>query len=64
MNTKELLYAEIEIAPEIVVQEVYDFLTYLKHKEKKSKRLDLFPAESALRKDWLSPEEDEAWRAL
>lgn len=64
MSTKELLRAEIETTPEEIVREVYDFLHYLKHKNSQAKNADLYLAESALGKDWLSAEEDAAWRDL
>lgn len=64
MSVKKLLRTEIESAPDVLVQEVYDFFTFLKNKEQGTQRADLIIAESALRKDWLSPEEDAAWRDL
>ena len=64
MSKKELLINEIEQVPEPFLDEVLDFVHFLKTKIIKE-RLDTTNAsESALRKDWLKPEEDEAWQNL
>ncbi len=64
MNPKEIILREIEHVPEDVLEEVLDFLKFLKQR----KSLDMFEvtaaSESALKKDWLRPEEDEAWQHL
>ena len=61
MNNKERLFNELQNLPQNEIQEVYDFILRLKQKEKNSA---LFLSESSLKKDWLSPEEDEAWKDL
>ena len=61
MINKENFLNELQDLPQNVVQEIYDFLQYLKHKEKNS---ILNISESSLKKDWLTPEEDEAWKDL
>ena len=61
MNNKERLFSELQNLPQNEIQEVYDFVMRLKQKEKDS---TLFISESSLKKDWLSPEEDEAWKDL
>ncbi len=64
MSTKELLMNEIEEVPEPFLAEVLDFVLFLKAKIAREK-LDLAVAsESSLSKDWLKPEEDEAWQNL
>jgi len=64
MNTKELLINEIEEAPEPLLTEVLDFVHFLKAKIVREELDIAFMSESALSKDWLQPEEDEAWQNL
>ena len=61
MINKDNLFKELQNLPQNEMQEVYDFVLRLKQKEKNSA---LFLSESSLKKDWLSPEEDEAWKDL
>jgi len=64
MSNKEAVIKEIEQIPEPFLEEVLDFVHFLKTKITKE-RLDIaIASESALRKDWLKPEEDEAWQSL
>jgi len=64
MGKKELLISEIEKVPEPFLDEVLDFVHFLKSKIIKE-RLDItIASESSLNKDWLKPEEDEAWQNL
>jgi len=64
MSKKELLSSELEEIPEPLLDEVLDFVRFLKTKIAKE-RLDIaLASESSLRKDWLKPEEDEAWKSL
>ena len=64
MNKKELIAKEIEQVPEPLLEEVLDFVRFLKSKRAKDKLETTLLAESALRKDWLRTEEDEAWGNL
>lgn len=64
MNTKEKLINEIEQTPESLLSEVLDFLHFLKTKSVRDKFDTVIISESSLRKDWLKPEEDEAWQNL
>ena len=64
MNTKEQLINEIERTPEPLLSEVLDFLHFLKVKTIREKLDTAVMSESSLRKDWLNPEEDEAWQSL
>jgi len=64
MSKKELLPNEIEQTPESLLDEVLNYLRFLKTK-RAHERLDTAVAcESALKKDWLRPEEDNAWQSL
>ena len=64
MLAKEILYKEIDSLPEEYTEELYDFVTFLKAKYVKEHMEAALLSESSLRKDWLSAEEDDAWRAL
>ncbi len=64
MSKKELLISEIEQVPESVLDEVIDFVHFLKTKIIKEKINIAIASESSLKKDWLKPEEDEAWQSL
>ncbi|MCU0541982.1 MAG: hypothetical protein MUE44_07295 [Oscillatoriaceae cyanobacterium Prado104] len=64
MNAKELLIKEVENIPEFILEEVWDFLQFLKIKYDRNKLEASLLSESALQKDWLKPEEDEAWQNL
>ncbi|HHT9132140.1 MAG TPA: DUF2281 domain-containing protein [Candidatus Tripitaka californicus] len=64
MSKKELLASEIEQVPEPLLDEILDFVRFLKAKIVKEKLDTAIASESSLNKDWLKPEEDEAWRNL
>lgn len=64
MSKKELLISELGKVPEPFLDEVLDFVQFLKTKIIKE-RLDIaIASESSLKKDWLRPEEDKAWQGL
>ena len=64
MKTQELILKEIEQVPEPLLEEVLDFVRFLKAPRAEEKLEVSMLSESALQKDWLRPEEDEAWRDL
>ncbi len=61
MLPKETLHKEIHDLPDEFAGEILDFISFLKGKYMKEKMEATLLSESSLRKDWLSPEEDEAW---
>jgi len=63
MSTREVVAEELERLPEADLVRLLAFLRSLKeaHAEAALPRL---AAESALEKDWLTPEEDAAWASL
>ena len=64
MDSKEILLQEIDQFPQEYLKEVLDFIRLLKQK-KGNEKLDItIASESSLKKDWLLPEEDEAWKDL
>ncbi len=64
MNAKESLLTEIEQIPESLFPEILKFVQYLKYKHQQEQLETTLLSESALAKDWLTPEEDEAWQDL
>jgi hypothetical protein len=64
MSNKELLLNEIEQTPDPLLDEVLDYLRLLKSKLVQQSRDTAVASESALEKDWLRPEEDQAWQSL
>ncbi len=49
---------------ELLQQEVYDFVRFLKHKSEDEQFNGLTFSETALDKDWNTSEEDAAWANL
>lgn len=64
LNGKETLIRELEDLPEAFLQEILDFVQSLKIKVTEERLETALLSESALRKDWLRPEEEEAWQSL
>jgi len=64
MDKKVLLVKEIKDIPEPIIEELLDFVRFLKAKIKKDKLNTVLLSESSLKKDWLKNEEDIAWRDL
>ena len=64
MNTRELLINEIEETPEPLLGEILDFVQFLKSKLVRPGFETALVSEPVLAKDWLRPEEDEAWQGL
>jgi len=64
-SIKEQLLQEIEKTPNSTLKEVLDFLLFIKTREIQQEQLEVsLLSESTLAKDWLNPEEDEAWQHL
>ncbi len=64
MTQKELIIKRIEEVPNALLGELADFLRFLKMKAAEEKSSSALMSESSLKKDWLRPEEDEAWKDL
>lgn len=64
MGKKELLLSEIEQIPEPLLDEILDFVYFLRTKIIKEGMETAIASESSLKKDWLRSEEDEAWQSL
>ncbi len=64
MKIKEQILKEMEKIPEEYLIEILDFIKFLETKTKNEKIKTAILSESSLKKDWLKPEEDEAWQNL
>jgi hypothetical protein len=64
MKTKELIKKEIEVFPEPYLEEILDFIHFLKIRASKNRMETAILSESVLAREWMSPEEDEAWKNL
>lgn len=73
LNYKQQIIEEIEYIPKPLLTEIVDFIQFLKQKHLSQKTLEMeeidpqetaLLSESSLAKDWLSKEEDEAWKHL
>jgi hypothetical protein len=64
MSVKDLILKKIEKLPEQYLSEVLDFIRFLEIKTQEEKMETIIISETSLKKDWLRPEEDEAWRDL
>lgn len=64
MEVKELIVKKIENIPEPYLMEILDFIRFLETKALKEKMELALASETSLKKDWLNPEEDEAWKDL
>jgi hypothetical protein len=64
IKTKELIQKEIEVFPEPYLEEILDFIHFLKVKASKNRMETVILSETVLAKEWISPEEDEAWKNL
>ena len=64
MCKKAVLINELEHMPEQYIDQVIDFIKFLKMKMVQEKINTALISESSLIKDWLKPEENEAWQNL
>jgi hypothetical protein len=64
MPSKEAIFQEIEQMPDVLLGDVLNFLQSLKAQYLQTSLETCLLSESALAKDWLTPEEDEAWQDL
>ncbi|SNS91528.1 hypothetical protein SAMN05446037_102732 [Anaerovirgula multivorans] len=69
MKEIDFIIKEIDTLPPKVLKEVADYISYVKYKYKINDepiKIDeiTLASEKSLAKDWLKPEEDEAWKDL
>ena len=64
MSTRELIDKELEVLPEPLQREVYDFVRFLRSKTDGDAFNGLLASEAVLARDWDTPQEDAAWQNL
>ena len=64
MSTRELIRSELDRVPDSALEEILAFVRLLKAETPAQSLGDAIASESSLRKDWLKPEEDQAWADL
>ena len=65
MKIKDLIFKEIEKVPEQHLPEVLDFIRSLEEGKLSGEKIGTaIASETSLKKDWLKPEEDKAWKDL
>ena len=64
MTDKQAILREVEEIPETLLSVLHDFVRFLKHKASRERLDAAAMSETSLGKDWLRPEEDEAWADL
>lgn len=63
-RVKEEIISELNNLSPGASREVLSFIRFLKHTRQKAEPDTALASEPVLRKDWLLPEEDEAWDDL
>jgi hypothetical protein len=64
MPNRAVLLQEIESLPAACINEVVDFIAWLRHRKLSQIPETMLLSEASLSKDWSTPEEDEAWASL
>ncbi len=64
MQVKKAIKKEIDKIPENYLEEVLNFICFLETKVSFKNSDILMLSETSLKKDWLSEEEDKAWKDL
>lgn len=64
MSTRELIERELDVLPESLQREVYDFARFLRMKSDGKSFNGMLASEAVLARDWNTPEEDAAWANL
>lgn len=64
MSTRELIEKELDVLPEPLQREVYDFVRFLRSKSDRDAFNGLIASEAVLARDWATPQEDAAWQNL
>jgi len=63
MSSKQALFNEIETLPKNIVDDVFQYVLFLKQRSVMANDITL-ASEVSLAKDWQKPEEDSAWADL
>ncbi|MCK4427304.1 MAG: DUF2281 domain-containing protein [candidate division Zixibacteria bacterium] len=61
---KEEVLRKLNEVPDFLMEEISDFIEFLKTRVVRERFEATLLSESSLAKDWLRPEEDKAWKDL
>ena len=64
MTNRAVLLREIETLPAASLDEVVNFVAWIKYRKLSQVSETMLLSETSLSKDWDTPEEDEAWASL
>jgi len=64
MSNRAALLQEIETLPAASINEVVDFVAWIKQRKMQQMPESMLLSEASLAKDWNTQEEDEAWANL
>ncbi len=64
MTTPDIVLKELQGLPQPLLDEVVDFIRYLRDKVVSERFETAIASEPTLARDWLRPEEDAAWADL
>ena len=64
MTSKQTILEDLQGIPDSLLEEVRDFIRFLKERARKERCETAMLSEPSLARDWLRPEEDEAWQDL
>ena len=64
MRDRKAILHELDDMPEMLLDELHDFIRFLRLKAGRERLEAAAMSETSLAKDWLRPEEDEAWADL
>jgi len=64
MTNRAVLQKEIETLPAAILDDVIDFVAWIKQRKLSQIPETMLLSEAVLSKDWDTPEEDEAWASL
>jgi hypothetical protein len=64
MSTRDIIERELDVLPELLQREVYDFARFLRMKSDSETFDGMLASEAVLARDWNTPEEDSAWANL
>ena len=64
MTSKQTILEDLQGIPDSLLEEVRDFVRFLKERARKEQCETALLSEPSLERDWLRPEEDEAWQDL
>jgi hypothetical protein len=64
MTRRDIVLRELQEMPESLLEQVLDFIRYLRDKAAHERFETAIASEAPLGRDWLTPEEDAAWADL